>query len=156
MLGVRLARVRLRRHRCETHQAHQPLHVLTVDDGPFDAQRFAKLAAAVERPLQMDLVDASHQRQLLRAGAYRLVVQPRATDSQQLTLAPKRNLFLNLNHGSALLQRGRASPRAKKSRSTVSSPIFSSSSFSRSEPLAGSPGCSNTEAARSMNSFFHL
>lgn len=28
--------------------------------------------------------------------------------------------------------------------------------LSRSEPLADSPGCSNTEAARSMNSIFHL
>src|SRR6188474_3064713 len=153
---MRLARVWLRRHGFQTHQAHQPLHVLAVDDGPFEAQRFAQLAAPVERPLQMDLVDAQHQRQFLSAGAHRLVVQPRAADSEQLALASKRNLFLSLNHGSALLQRGRASPRAKKSRSTVSSPIFSSNSFSRSEPLAGSPGCSKTEAARSMNSFFHL
>src|SRR5882724_5469320 len=104
----------------------------------------------------MDLVDASHQRQFLRAGAHGLVVQPRAPDGEQLALAPKRNLLLNLDHGSSLLQRCRASPRAKKSRSTVSSPIFSSSSFSRSAPLDGSPDCSNTEAARSMNSFFHL
>ncbi len=63
----------------------------------------------------------------------------------------------SLDHGSTLLQRCRASPRAKKSRSTVSSPISSSNSFSRSGlPLAASAGFSKTDAARSRNSFFHL
>ena len=62
----------------------------------------------------MGLVNAPHQRQFLGAGARRLVVQPCAADSEQLALSSERNLFMDLSHGSTLLQRGRASPRAKK------------------------------------------
>jgi hypothetical protein len=58
--------------------SYQPLHVPAIDLQTVLAQLLADLAAAVERPLQVQLINAPHQRQLLGARGHRLVAQPRA------------------------------------------------------------------------------
>src|SRR5258708_24873839 len=136
--------VGLWRDRLKPHQAHEPLHMLAVDLNAFVAQRLAQFAPAVERPLQVNLVNATHQAQLLGAGTDGLVVQPRAPDGEQLALPSERNLLLNPNHGPALPPRRRPSPRAKESRATMSSPIFFTSSSSRSVPPPVSACCWTT------------
>src|SRR5690606_28101022 len=160
VLGMRRARLRLRRHRLEAHEAHQPLDALAIRLTPLLAEGVGQLPAPVERVLQMELVDSTHQREFVGARRLRLVVQPRARDLEQLALAADGQLREPaVDHLSPLLQRRRPSPLDKKSRSTVSSPIFFSSSSSRSLlPLslfAVSPPA-NARAAFSMNSRFHL
>jgi len=159
VLGVRLARLGLRRHRLQPHQAHQPLDALAIDLAPLAPKGIGQLAAAVERVLQVQLVDSAHQRELLGARGLGLVVQTGARYPQQLALAANRQLGpLPVDHRAALRQRRRPSPLAKKSRSTVSSPIFWSSCSSRSLPpsLAASVPLRNARAACSMNSRFQV
>src|SRR5579872_2703402 len=89
----------------------------------------------------MKLVDPTHQRQFLDIGLDRGVVQAGPVHRHQLALPTHGEREAGLEQGPPLLYRERASPLAKKSRSTVSSPIFWSSSASRSEvgpALAGS------------------
>ena len=83
------------------------------------------LAAAIEGVLQEQLVDPVHQRQILRALALGPVVHGGSTHTKQPALTAQAELGIaGLNHPPALLPAHHLSPLAKKSRSTVSSPIF--------------------------------
>jgi hypothetical protein len=165
VLGMRLARLRLRRHRLDAHQAHQPLDALAIHLAAFLAKGVGQHAAAEERALeeralQVKFVDPAHPREVLRARRLGLVVQPRARDLQQLALATDREVWqLAVDPLAPLGQRRRPSPLDKKSRSTVSSPIFLSRSSSRSllppSTFTASPPA-NARAAFSMNSRFYL
>jgi len=132
----------------DLHRPHQPLHAFAVDVVAFGPERLRQLATPVERPFEMQLADALHQRELLAARRIGLVVQARAAHAQQLALPVHRQVIIGLGHRPAFLQRDRPSPRDRESRSTVSSPIFCSSSDSRrlaSDEPPGSP--SNTRFA---------
>src|SRR5208282_785892 len=104
---------------------------------------------------QMEPIDALHQRQLLSAHLDRLVVIAAARQVQQLALLSDRQpLVIWLHHPSPCLYRERRSPRAKKSRSTVSSPILISNS-SRIFSVSGSPPFAKIFAASRVSCFFH-
>lgn len=150
---------RLGCHRLQAHDPHQPLNTFAIDVTAFGFENLGKLAASEERHLEMQLVDASHQRELLNVGLDRLVVQHGPANAEQLALTSDGEWQFWLDHRATIRHRRCPSPRAKKSRSTVSSPIFLSSSSSRSlfsVPLPAAAPLSNASAARSMNSRFQV
>jgi hypothetical protein len=61
---VLLARVGLAVQRLDAHAPHQRAHVPAADLDALQAQQVAQHAAAGKRVLQVQLVDAAHQRQL--------------------------------------------------------------------------------------------
>src|SRR4030042_5509548 len=125
-------RVRLRHQRLDLHQAHETLDALAIDDQPLAAHRSSDTAAPVERELQVQLVDTPHQREIFRVRTDALVVQARSVDPEDLALATHRGRFVRRDKLATDLHRSRSSPLAKKSRSTVNSPIFFTTSASPS------------------------
>src|ERR1700686_1755240 len=109
----------------------------------------------------MELVNPAHHRQFVGAGRDRLIIQGRARDFQQpalrgdrqdrIIMAPQREPFGPV-HGPDLLR--------KKSRSTVSWPIFSYKGASCASSVVASPFApawlrANSEAVPSRSTFFH-
>ena len=88
------------------------------------AQMPHQLPAPVERIRHVQLVHAPHQRQVLGALPLRPVVLRRPAHAQQPALPRKTQRSVPLDHPPPLRPAQRLSPRRKKSRSTVSSPIF--------------------------------
>jgi len=84
--------------RLNAHPAHQRRHVSSADPMTFPPQPVRKLAGAVERQLQVQLVDPPHQPQIPLRQRPRHVVHARAAESQKLRLAPHRHLSTPLNH----------------------------------------------------------
>ena len=85
-------RVRLRRpgpleDRLQAQEPHQAPDSLTADPGALAQQPARHLPRAVEGRLQKLLIDAPHQPQIQRALARALVVERRAGDREQATLA---------------------------------------------------------------------
>ena len=72
----------------QVHQTHQALDTLAVDLVSPILELVAHPPAAVERPLQVNLVDESHQRQIRLADRLGMVVRARARNVEQL--APPR------------------------------------------------------------------
>ena len=83
MLGVRDARARLAVQRLESHHPHQPPDPVPTHLRALAAKMTNHLAAPVERMLQVQLVEPTHQRQVLGARPARRVVQRRATQAKQ-------------------------------------------------------------------------
>jgi len=116
--------------------AHQRRHVSPTNLMPFAPQPVRKLAGAVERQLQVQLIDPAHQPQIPLRQRPRRVVHARAAQSQKAAPGaspppqPPRSIIACAQAGNF------PSARPKKSRSTVSSPIFSCSSRIRSRPSA--------------------
>jgi hypothetical protein len=67
--------------------AHQPLDALAIDRMSLGLERHRHLSAAVERKLQVQLVDAPHQRELVVARRLRLVIHAGSRYLEQLALA---------------------------------------------------------------------
>ena len=130
MLRVRDAGARLAVDRLQAQQPHQPPHPVPTDGHPLTRQMAYHLPSAVERVLQVQLIDAPHQRQVRRALADRRVVQRRAAQSKQGALpAQAQVLVVTFNHLPSFVPSQSLSPRAKKSRSTVNSPMFACNSW---------------------------
>ena len=102
MLGRASTRIRLRRHRLDAHLAHQSLHALAIDLVALGTKLQRQLSAALERPLHVELVEPTHEHEIFRAVRYRLVVQARTANAQQLALPSDRNLRFRIHHGSPL------------------------------------------------------
>jgi hypothetical protein len=115
----------------------------------------------MERGLQMELVDPAHHRQIVRARRDWLIINGRARDFQQTALrGDRQNRVIMVYqrepfgtvHGPDLLR--------KKSRSTVSCPIFSYKGASRASSAVASPFAppllrTNSDAVPSSSAFFH-
>src|SRR5699024_6413412 len=99
----------------------------------------------------MDRIDAGHQVQILVTGRLWLVVGRRSGDAQQLALTGHRKLAAGGDHGAPYLGSQRTSPRSKKSRSTVSSPILAYSSAILASWSAERAACSNVALALSSS-----
>ena len=72
MVATRRAGATFRVQRRHTHVAHQTLDALAIDRMPPSLQLISDPAAAVERKLEVDLVDQTHQDQVFvrhRTGA---------------------------------------------------------------------------------------
>ena len=120
-----LARAGARNQRDDSHQSHQPLHVLAIDLRAFLVEFQRHSPRAVKRQLEMQFVDAAHQREIVRRRRGFGPVDARTRQRQQLALAPHGKIALGrINHGSSIRHAHRPDLLAKKSRSTVSSPIL--------------------------------
>ena len=121
MLGMRRAGPGRLMDRLQAHQPHQPPHPVPADRMAFPAELAGHLTRAVKRVLQIELVDPAHQRQALRALALGPVIQRGTADRQDRALpAQTQRRIVAPDHRPARRPAHRLSPRAKKSRSTVS------------------------------------
>ena len=104
----------------QVHLPHQSLNTLSVDRVAAIFQFVAQAPAAVKRVLQVDLIDESHQRQVLRRDQLGLVVRARAGHIEQLATPCLGQFMNNVNLGPALVHRSRPSTLDKKSFSIAS------------------------------------
>ena len=118
MRWVLLARVGLAVQRLDAHAPHQRAHVPPPHIDAPQAQQIAQHAAAGERVLQMQLVDAAHQRQLALGNRLGVVVHRASADAQQLGLALDRQFVFALDHRFALSKPALLSAPSKKSTGT--------------------------------------
>ena len=103
MVRVRNARARLAVQRLEPHHPHQPAHPVPAHRRAFTAKMTNHLPAPVERMLQIQLVEPTHQRHVFVARPAGRVVQRRATQAKQLALTPKAQPTPAFDHRQALL-----------------------------------------------------
>jgi hypothetical protein len=153
----RLRRPALRPQRGDTHLPHQPLHALAVDALPVRREHFCQAARAEEWPRREQLVDPPHQRQIVLVRRCRRPVHAGTRDAQELALpADRQRPVAAIDERAAVRSAHLPDLLAKKSRSTISSPIFACSrSISRSRSEAASPfPVSNARAACSSSCFF--
>ena len=130
MLGMRRAGPGRPMDRLQAHRPHRPPHPVPADRMAFPAELAGHLTRAVKRVLQIGLVDPAHQRQALRALALGPVIQRGTADRQDRALpAQTQRRIVAPDHRPARRPAHRLSPRAKKSRSTVSWPILACRSW---------------------------
>ena len=123
--GMRHAGSRRLIDRLQAYQLHQPANPVTADANAVPPQLADHLAAAVERVLHEQLVDPTHQRQTRRALPPGRIIERGPADRKQAALTAQAQLGgVACDHRLALPPAHRLSPLAKKSRSTVSSPIL--------------------------------
>ena len=86
----------------QAHETHQAPHTMTADANAVPPQLADHLAAAIERILQEQLIDAAHQGQVLRALPLGRVVERRPADRQNLALpAQAQSGMIAPHHGLA-------------------------------------------------------
>jgi hypothetical protein len=125
-----VSRRRLRRswlgpQRGDAHPAHRPLHVLAVEAVPVGLTDRRHPTRAEERPGREQLVDPLHQRPILVVCGPRRPIDAGARHAQERALPAERQLAVIAVQQRPAIRRARLPDlRAKKSRSTVSSPIF--------------------------------
>src|SRR5690606_20747427 len=106
-------------------QPQQPFHPLAVDLVPALVEQYRQSPAPVNRMLQVQLVQQTHQRQVLLALRARLVVVSAAADTQQFALVTNARLFDLLDQFSSRSDRPSCLDFfLSQSRSTVNWPIF--------------------------------
>src|SRR5689334_8831681 len=154
-----LAGGRLRVERLQTHQAHQPPHPLAVHTPAVAAQHRHHPPRAVKRRGGVELVHPPHQRQVGRVHRRRVVIQRRARHLQQPALRRNRERGIRLVNQSQTLHRAHGPDLLrKKSRSTVSWPIFSYSGASCASLASPWPTVAfsraNSDAVPSSSVFF--
>ena len=122
----RLRRPRLRAERGDPHPPHQPLNPLAVDDTALVPQQRRHPPRAQERVRREQLVEPPHQPRLAVVVRRRpSPVNPGARQPQQHALPPHRQRLVRpVEHRRTVRPAHRPDLRAKKSRSTVSRPIF--------------------------------
>ena len=120
MRGVGIAGSRRRVDRLQAHQTHQTPNPMTTGADTVAPQLADHLAAAVERILEKQLVNPTHQRQVRQALALRCVIERRPAVRQNLTLTAQAEFRLVApDQRFAFPPAHRLSPLAKKPRSTV-------------------------------------
>ena len=88
-----LARKRARIDRFDPHDLQQPTHPFAIDHLSLPTQQLPQPSTPVNRVLQMQLVEPSHQGQILRRLRTGVVVVPAARESQQLALLANAQLL---------------------------------------------------------------
>src|SRR5262249_42497339 len=137
------------------HPTHQRRDVSSADIVSLALQSVDQLAGPVKRQLQVQLVDPPHQPQIPFRHSSRRVVHARATQPQQLGLSLHRHVHPPRNHRLPLKPGNFPSAPSKKSRSTVSSPIFACSSRIRSRSSLPAALPPKIAAAFSNSWLFH-
>ena len=87
--------------RFDAHQAHQALRAFAIH-----AQFERHFAAAVKRPLQVQLVEPPHQPQVFGALRLRLVIIGRARQAQQFALSRDGQLVFRADPFALVFKRG--------------------------------------------------
>ena len=97
MARLRQTRLGFGVDRFDPHQVQQPHHPLAIDVQTLLAQKHRQLATAINRMVQMQLVQPSHQAQvLLRLRAAPVIIAAPA-QVQQLALVPHADLRVGAN-----------------------------------------------------------
>jgi hypothetical protein len=86
MRGVWRAGSRRLINRLQSHQAHQAADPVTADTNTLPPQLAHHLPAAVEGVFEKQLVDATHQCQVLRAISHGRVIERGSADRQKFAL----------------------------------------------------------------------
>jgi hypothetical protein len=121
----RPAGARLRRQRLQAHQPHQPAHPIAADPDAVAPQRFDHAPRAAERRLQIERVEPAHQCQILGPGPGHRPISAGPRDTRKRALAAHRNGSVPaVDRGQTVRAAHLPDLLAKKSRSTVSWPIF--------------------------------
>jgi len=115
---------------------------------PPPEQQIAQHPGAGERMLQVQLVDAAHQRQVGGADRLGVVVDGAAADGEQLGLPLDGQRVGAVDHRFALSSPALVSAPSKKSFSSASWPILACSAFRSTGGCAGVDDPPNTSAAR--------
>lgn len=110
---ARLARAASRIERLRAHLAHQMLHTLTTNYVSADFQLIPEAATAVERPLQINLVNLAHQHEVVVAGRSRSVVRARPRYLEQIPTPYFWQRMLAQDQFATLTQRSRPSTSNK-------------------------------------------
>ncbi len=111
---------------------HQPSNPLAANTVAFSSKMACHLPRPIPWRLQELRIDQTHQRQILRRLASRLIIIGGSADCQKLALANNRQVLVAcLNHCTSPLDAHRPEVLAKKSRSTTSWPILACN-FSKS------------------------
>src|ERR1019366_8295950 len=129
MARRRFAGVRPAVDRLDPHALHQRRDMTAANRNAFAPQQIAQHPAAREGIIEMQLVDAPHDLQVLRRDRPRLVIDGAPADVQRLRLPRKGEIVALVDHRFALNKPALVSAPSKKSFSSASSPIFASSTF---------------------------
>src|SRR6476469_9599627 len=125
MAGTRLAGPGVWVDRLDPHDLQKSAHPLAIDRVTFPAHEHQQAPASVNRMLQMQLVQAPHQPEIVLRLRARLVVEAAAGDAQDLALVPDAQLRAWIDELPPLFYRPSCLDFfLSQSRSTVSSPIF--------------------------------
>ena len=144
----RLRRVRTAVDRGDPHPPHQRRDMTPAHLMAFAVQKPFQHPAARERILQMQLVDPAHQCEIGVRNRARQVIDAAPADPERLGLTAEAQPMVAIDHRFALGRRpALPSATAKKSFSSVSSPIFACRVFT-STAGAASPGGRVPEHAR--------
>jgi hypothetical protein len=152
----RPTRPRLRSRRA--HEAHQPLDPLAIDGMAIASQHLRHPPRAQEEPRREQLIDPTHQRQIVIISRRWRPVHVRTRNPEQLTLPADRQRWMRaVEPCSAVRNAHLPDLFAKKSRSTINCPILACSfSISRSRLASASwpaPSPSKARAACSSSCF---
>src|SRR3954454_8490043 len=151
----RLRRVGLAVDRLDPHPPHQRGNQFPANHHPLATQQVAQHPAARQRVVQMQLIDPTHDRKLRRRNRPRLVVEGAPAQPQQLGLPPQRKAMVTVDHRFALSKPAWLSAPAKKSLSSVSSPILACSTFKSTTGAASAAPPPNNSAAPSSIRALH-
>ena len=124
MAWRRLRRVRPAIQRLDAHAPHHRRDAPAADLDRLPAQHVAQHPAARERAVQMQFVDAPHDRQVRGWYGPGLVVDAAAADVQNLCLTGDGKIVAAVDHRFALNMPALMSAPSKKSFSSASSPIL--------------------------------
>src|SRR3990172_9527263 len=159
MLRMRLAGMRTGQRRLQPHDLHQPRHPLVIRTAPLRIEPPRHARHAVERRLQILLVDAAHQPQVLRRlASVGGVVHARAGDLQQRALPRNREMRMTVFYPCSTFLHGcEESFFFRKSNSIFSRPIswYSGAVNASTSTVPPERPCSKQLMAFSSNCFFH-
>src|SRR3990167_2287026 len=128
----------------------------TADLAPLGSQQASQHPRAGEGQLQMQPVEAPHDREVGFRHRPRQVVDAATADVQSFRLLGDRQIMVTVDHRFALSKPALPSAPSKKSFSSVRSPIFACSDFTSTAGCAAPlPPGPNTSAAPPSSCAFH-
>ena len=119
-----LAGVRAAIDRFDAHVLHQRRHMAAPNLHPLAPQQIAQHPRARKGEIEMQLVKAAHQLQVLVRDRLRLVIDRAPRKAERLRLPDNREVVAAVDHRFALSNPAFVSAPSKKSFSSVSSPIL--------------------------------
>src|SRR5205823_9731582 len=122
--------------RLDPHPPHHRRDPLAADRDALPTQQIAQHPTARERVVEVQFVDPPHDRKIGRGHRAWLVIEAAAAEPQNFRLPPQRQSMTAVDHRFALSMPALPSAPAKKSFSSVSSPIFASSVFRSTDGAA--------------------
>lgn len=108
----------------DAHAPDQRRHMTAADGKAFPLHHVAKHPGTSERTVQVQLIDAAHQRQVIWRYRSRLVIDAAAADVQSLRLSDNRQFVIAIYHRFALSIPELMSAPSKKSFSNASCAIL--------------------------------